>query len=73
MSERNGDKARFGRERKRKILRRKGNRELRRALESKMPKPAVPSPSENDLGVGRAGTFIKEGPFETANHLMVVR
>jgi len=35
MSERNGDKARFGRERRRKILRRKLTRELRRALETK--------------------------------------
>ncbi len=38
MSENNGDKARFGRERKRKILRRKNIRELRKAVESKMPK-----------------------------------
>jgi hypothetical protein len=37
VSERNGDKARFSRERKRKILRRKGIRELREALESKTP------------------------------------
>jgi hypothetical protein len=34
MSKRNGDKARFDRERKKKILRRKRNRELRQALES---------------------------------------
>lgn len=32
MSERNGDKARFSRERERKILRRQRVRELRRAL-----------------------------------------
>jgi hypothetical protein len=44
VSERNGDKARFGRERKRKVLRRKGIRELRKALESKMPKPASREP-----------------------------
>jgi hypothetical protein len=37
MSERNGDKARFGRERKRNIRRRQGIRELRKALESKTP------------------------------------
>ncbi len=37
MSERNGDKARFGRERRRKILRRKLTRELRKALETKQP------------------------------------
>ncbi len=37
MSERNGDKARFGRLRKRKILERKRTRELRKALETKQP------------------------------------
>jgi hypothetical protein len=35
VSERNGDKARFGRERKRKILERKRIRELRKWLEDK--------------------------------------
>jgi hypothetical protein len=35
MSERNGDKARFGRERKKKILLRKRIRELRKALKNK--------------------------------------
>ena len=35
MSERTGDKARFGRERQRKILRRMRIRELRKALERK--------------------------------------
>jgi len=35
MSERNGDKARFGRERRQKILRRKQTRESRKALETK--------------------------------------
>ena len=35
MSERNGDKARFGRERRSKILRRKLTRELRKALATK--------------------------------------
>jgi hypothetical protein len=34
MSERNGDKSRFGRLRKQKILRRKQSRELRKALET---------------------------------------
>ena len=34
MSERNGDKARFGRERKRKILLRKRIREFRKQLEN---------------------------------------
>jgi hypothetical protein len=44
MSERNGDKARFGRERKRKIRSRKRVREVRLALVSKPPK-ASPGPS----------------------------
>jgi len=35
MSERNGDKARFGRLRKQKVLLRKRVRELRKALETK--------------------------------------
>jgi hypothetical protein len=43
MSERNGDKARFGRERKRKILNRKRAREYWHALENKSPK-ASPDP-----------------------------
>jgi len=34
MSKRNGDKARANRERKKKMLRRKRNQELRKALES---------------------------------------
>jgi len=34
MSERNGDKSRFGRLRKQKILRRKQSRELRKTLET---------------------------------------
>jgi hypothetical protein len=44
MSERNGDKARFGRERKRKIHYRKRVREVRLALANKPPK-ASPGPS----------------------------
>ena len=39
VSERNGDKARFGRERRRKILRRKLTREVRKALETKQTSP----------------------------------
>jgi hypothetical protein len=34
MSKRNGDKARFNHKRKKKLLNRKRNRELRKALES---------------------------------------
>jgi hypothetical protein len=45
MSERNGDKARFGRERKQKILRRKRIREFRIALENKTPQ-ASPGSSQ---------------------------
>jgi hypothetical protein len=36
VSERNGDKSRFGRLRKQKILRRKHSRELRKALETQL-------------------------------------
>jgi hypothetical protein len=43
VSERNGDKARFGRERRRKILRRKRTRELRKALEE-MKQQATQAP-----------------------------
>jgi hypothetical protein len=43
MSERNGDKARFGRDRKRKLVNRKRVREFRLALENKSPKSA-PAP-----------------------------
>lgn len=38
MSERNGDKARFGRQRKRKILDRKRMRDVRQALQNKTAK-----------------------------------
>jgi hypothetical protein len=41
MSQRNGDKARFGRQRHRKTLLRKQMRELRRALAGKTPEPAI--------------------------------
>jgi hypothetical protein len=42
VSERNGDKARFGRERKKKILLRKRSRELRKALKKNV-KGATPA------------------------------
>ena len=45
MSERNGDKARFGRERKRKIRRRKHVRETWLALENKPPRASSGPPS----------------------------
>ena len=44
MSERNGDKARFGRERKRKILERKRIRDLRKALENNATRPTLAAP-----------------------------
>ena len=44
MSERNGDKARFGRLRKRKILLRKRSREMRDAMESKTTRAAIAVP-----------------------------
>jgi hypothetical protein len=42
MSARNGDKARFGRLRKRKILLRKRIREMRDAMENKTTGTAIP-------------------------------
>jgi hypothetical protein len=41
VSERNADKARFGRERKRKILERKRIRELRKALENNATRTTI--------------------------------
>jgi hypothetical protein len=41
MSQRNGDKARFGRQRNRKTLLRNQMRELRKALAGKTPAPTV--------------------------------
>jgi hypothetical protein len=52
MSERNGDKARFGRERQRKLLRRKRTRILRKALEISLPVPASAGP-EDEPTAGR--------------------
>ena len=37
MSERNGDKSRFGRRRREKLLQRKRSRELRNALDTQRP------------------------------------
>ena len=44
MSVRNGDKARFGRQRKRKILLRKRVREILEAMVDKTPKRAKAAP-----------------------------
>jgi hypothetical protein len=41
MSQRNGDKARFGRQRGRKILLRRQMRELRKVLTDKTPEPLI--------------------------------
>ncbi len=46
MSERNGDKARFGRERLRKMLRQKQTRESQKALDT--PKLARPAPGPGE-------------------------
>lgn len=43
MSARNGDKARFGKDRKRKIAQRKRDRALRATVHNKTLKPAAPS------------------------------
>jgi len=44
MSVRNGDKARFGRERKRRISERQRIRELRKALENNAPRTTLAAP-----------------------------
>jgi hypothetical protein len=44
MSARNGDKARFGRLRRQKILLRKRIREMREAMEKKAPRSAIVAP-----------------------------
>jgi len=44
VSERNGDKSRFGRERKRKIHERRRIRELRKALENNATRPTLAVP-----------------------------
>ena len=63
VSERNGDKSRFGRERKRKIHERKRIRDLRKALEDGVPEPkttaleqeSVESPALVTVGPGQLG------------------
>ena len=52
VSERNGDKARFGRERRHKILRRKRTRELRKALEMKEQATQAPVVTKHLVFVG---------------------
>jgi hypothetical protein len=44
MSQRNGDKARFGRQQHAKTLLRKHMRELRKALTGRTPEPAIAMP-----------------------------
>jgi len=51
VSEINGDKARFGRERKRKVLQRMRVREFRNALEGKTPKPTAAAPERDNPAV----------------------
>ncbi len=48
MSERNGDKSRFGRERRQRILRLKQTREARKALETKNQTRLVLGPGEEE-------------------------
>jgi len=52
VSVKNGDKARFGRDRQRKLLRRKRTRELRKALEAVSPSPTNAGP-EDEATSGR--------------------
>ena len=46
MSEKNGDKARFGRERQKKMLRRLRSRELRKTINAKSAEPEAANPAE---------------------------
>jgi hypothetical protein len=46
MSKRNGDRARFAREQKKKRLRRKRNLELRKEMESRSTEGAAPNTDE---------------------------
>jgi hypothetical protein len=46
MSQRNGDKARFGRERQKKMLRRLRSRELRKITNARATEPAETNPAE---------------------------
>jgi hypothetical protein len=57
MSQRNGDKARFGREQQRKIRLRQNTREVRMALEAQAAIAArpVPSSSPSQVIAGQAG------------------
>lgn len=49
MSERNGDKARFGRERKHKILQRSRTRQLRKAQENISTRKTSPVPDKSTI------------------------
>lgn len=51
MSEINGDKARFGRERKRKVLRRMSLRDFRKALEGKTPGPTAAASAQDSAAL----------------------
>ncbi|MGD0226073.1 MAG: hypothetical protein ABSF71_27390 [Terriglobia bacterium] len=48
MSQRNGDKARFGRQRNRKALLRTKTRELRKVLMGKTPGPVIAAANQSD-------------------------
>jgi len=50
MSKRNGDKARFNRTRKKKLLNRKRNRELRKTLESDTAGATSANPETTETG-----------------------
>ena len=54
MSQRNGDKARFGRQQYRKILLRKQMRELRKVLTGKTPEPSYRRSQVRRRRTGRA-------------------
>jgi hypothetical protein len=55
MSEKNGDKSRFGRERQKKMLRRLRSRELRKTIEAKSAEPEAANPAEVETPKQPAG------------------
>lgn len=61
MSKKNGDKARFGKEQKKKLLRRKRNLALRQSLANPSVRPVqavIPSPEATVTNTGAADAIL---------------
>ncbi len=61
MSELNGDKSRFGRERQKKLLRRERSRASRHALEAKSTEPETAVVEEAEISTPPADLGVKTG------------